>query len=84
MLSCMQKGRVYHDKKLVLSGRLVKSKAVMAGMTLTELNKRAGFSVNYIGRLWDRDNMQLSTIVRIANALECSVCDLLEEREVEA
>jgi DNA-binding Xre family transcriptional regulator len=70
-------------KKLVLSGRLVKSKAVMAGMTLTELNDKAGFSKNYIGRLWDRDNMQLSTIVRVAKALEVGVCDLLEEREVE-
>ncbi len=70
-------------KKLVLSGRLAKAKAAMAGITLTEVNDRAGFSKNYVGRLWNKDNMQLSTLVRIAKALECSVCDLLEEREVE-
>jgi DNA-binding Xre family transcriptional regulator len=71
------------QRKTVLSERLVKSKAALQGMSLVALNKKAGFGMNYIYRLWNKETVTLESINKIANVLNCSVCDLLEEREVE-
>lgn len=70
-------------KKTVLSGRIVKSKAAFLGLSLTELNDKAGFGTNYIYRLWDKDAVTLESVNRIATVLGCGVCDLLEDVEVD-
>lgn len=67
------------ERKSVLSGRIVKSKAALAGMSLTEVNDKAGFGTNYINRLWDKDKVTLESINKIAQVLGCKACDLLEE-----
>lgn len=69
-------------KRTVLSDRLVKSKAALKGIPLSQVNAEAGFGPNYIYRLWGTDKMQLSTINKIADVLGCKSCDLLEEVEV--
>jgi DNA-binding Xre family transcriptional regulator len=68
-------------KKTILSGRIVKSKAAFLGISLSDLNDRAGFGSNYIYRLWDRDKVTLESVNKIASVLGCKACDLLEEVE---
>ena len=70
-------------KILIFSQRLLKSQAALAEMTIQEVNERAGFSPNYIHRLYGRENIQLNTINRIAHAIGCHSSDLMEEVEIE-
>lgn len=70
--------------KTVLSARKVKSRAALKEMTLQQINDAAGFGPGYIYRLWGSEDILVSTVNRIAQALDCGVCDLLEEVEVEA
>jgi DNA-binding Xre family transcriptional regulator len=65
--------------KTVLSERLVKSRAAYLQKSLTEVNKETGLGDGYIYRLWNTDKMMLDTVNRIAAALNCQACDLLEE-----
>ncbi|RIK43690.1 MAG: hypothetical protein DCC55_04975 [Chloroflexi bacterium] len=73
-------------RKTILSRRLVKARAAMIDKTLMEISAAAGFppASGYIYRTLDRDNVQLSTINRIAAALGCSARDILEEVETDA
>lgn len=66
-------------KRTVLSERKTKAAAAMIGVTLEHVNEQAGLGVAYVSRKWGRDNIELSTINRIANVLGCSACDITEE-----
>ena len=68
-------------KKTVLSKKLTEIATIRQDKTLVRVNDEAGFGPNFIYRLWGRDNIQLSTVNRIANVLGCSACDILEEIE---
>lgn len=70
-------------KKYVLSERKTKSVAALAGLTLTELNVKAGLGASYMSRKWGKDNIELSTVNKIAAAIGCSTIDLLEETEAQ-
>jgi DNA-binding Xre family transcriptional regulator len=72
-------------RKTILSRRLVKVRAAMIDKTLMEISAAAGFppASGYIYRTLDRDNVQLSTVNRIAAALGCSAGDILEEVEMD-
>lgn len=71
--------------KTVLSRRLVRSRAALINKSLLEINDEAGFppGSGYIYRILDRNNIHLATIDRVAVALGCKVCDILEEIEEE-
>lgn len=71
------------ERKIVVSERKVKSRAALLGMTLGELNEKAGFGEHSIYRMWGKDRMTLNTLTRIANVLGCDIADLLEEAEGE-
>src|SRR4051812_34152294 len=72
-------------KKAVLSKKLIERAAIRIDKTtLVKINEEAGFGPNFICRLWGRDNIELSTVDRIANVLGCSACDMIEEVEVTA
>ena len=68
--------------KTVLSERLVKSRAAYIQKSLADVNKESGLGNGYIYRLWNSDKIMLDTINRIADALDCKSCDLLEEVEI--
>lgn len=67
----------------VLSERLVKSRAAYLGKSLMDVNIETGLGNGYIYRLWNRSNVTLKTIDRIAKALDCSFFDLVEDVEKE-
>lgn len=71
------------ERKIVVSERKVKSRAALLGMTLGQLNEKAGFGEHSIYRMWGKDRMTLNTLTRIANVLQCDIADLLEESEGE-
>jgi len=70
-------------QRTVLSERQVKSRAALLGMSVLAVNDKAGFGTNYIYRLWGKDTVTLESVNRIAMALGCNVCDLIEVVEVE-
>ena len=72
-------------RKTILSSRLVHSRAELLEKSLLSISRAAGLptKAGYIYRLLGRDNVHLSTVNRIALALGCSVCDILEEIEVD-
>jgi hypothetical protein len=72
-------------RKTILSSRLVHSRAELLGKSLLSISQAAGLPTKsgYIYRLLGRDNVHLSTVNRIALALRCRVCDILEEIEVD-
>lgn len=72
-------------RKTILSGRLVRARAALLEKSMTDLNTDAGFpsKSTYIYRLFGRDNIHLGTVNRIAAALGCSACEILEEVEEE-
>ncbi len=65
--------------KTVLSERLVKSRAAYLQKSLAEISKETGLGNGYIYRLWNTDKMMIGTVNRIAEALDCKACELLEE-----
>lgn len=67
--------------KTVLSSKKMKIRAATIEKSLEEASKEAGLGHGYIYRLGGKDTMSLNTLDRIAKALQCSVCDLLEEVE---
>lgn len=67
--------------KTVLSSRMMKARAAMAEKSLEAVSLEIGLGHGYIYRIGGKDTMSLNTINRIAQALGCSVCDLLEEVE---
>ncbi len=70
--------------KSVLSTKKMKSKATLLDKSLEDVAKEVGLGHGYIYRLGGKDTMSLNTINRIAQALECSACDLIEEVEDDA
>lgn len=68
--------------KTVLSERQVKGRAALLGMTIQEVNDKAGFGNHYMYRIWGKSTITLRTVDRIAKVLGCSVCDLLEVEDV--
>lgn len=67
------------EKRMVFSERKTKAAAALAGITLDDVNERAGLGIAYVSRKWGRDNLELTTLNRIADAIGCSAVDLLEE-----
>jgi DNA-binding Xre family transcriptional regulator len=64
--------------KSVLSRRLVKRRAALADRTVRQVGIDAGFKNTYIYQILDSDGVTLTTLNRIAGALDCNVADLLE------
>lgn len=69
--------------KTILSSRKMKSQAALIEKSLEAVSVEIGLGHGYIYRIGGKDTMSLNTINRIAQALDCSVCDLLEEVEEE-
>ena len=67
------------ERRTILSKKLVQKQGIDKEMSLAQINDKAGLTTNYIYRILDDDRMQLSTLNQIALALDCSVCELLEE-----
>ena len=57
------------ERKIVVSERKVKSRAALLGITLGELNEKAGFGEHAIYRMWGKDRITLNTLNRISNVL---------------
>ena len=70
-------------RRMIISERKVKSRAALLGITLGELNEKAGFGEHAIYRMWGKDRITLNTLNRISNVLGCDIADLLEEAEAE-
>lgn len=70
--------------KTILSSKKMRIHAAIAGKTLESAGAEVGIKNGYIYRVGDKDTASLSTVNRIAQALGCRVCDLLEEVEEEA
>ena len=67
--------------KTVLSSRKMKIRAATIEKSLEVASKEAELGHGYIYRIGGKDTMSLNTLSRIAKALDCRVCDLLEEVE---
>ena len=65
--------------KTVLSSRKMKSRAALIDISMEDAAQVAGLGVGYIYRIGGKDSMSLNTIGRIAKALRCEVCDILED-----
>lgn len=65
--------------KTVLSSRKMKAQAALVEKSLEAVSVEIGLGHGYIYRIGGKDTMSLNTINRIAEALGCSVCDLLDE-----
>lgn len=65
--------------KTVLSSRKMKSRAALIDISMEDAAQIARLGVGYIYRIGGKDSMSLSTIGRIAKALRCEVCDILED-----
>lgn len=65
--------------KTILSSRKMKSQAALIEKSLEEVSMEIGLGHGYIYRIGGKDTMSLNTINRIAQALGCSVGDLIEE-----
>lgn len=65
----------------VLDETKVKIEAIKAGKSLRQVNDEAGLGINYIYRCFGTSKIQLATIDAIANALGCSIFDLLTEED---
>lgn len=65
--------------KTILSAKKMKVRAATLAISLERAGDQVGLRNGYIYRLGGKNTMTLSTLDRIANALQCSVCDLLEE-----
>lgn len=57
----------------------MKARAAMLETSLEKAGDQVGLRNGYIYRIGGKNTMTLSTLDRIASALQCSVCDLLEE-----
>lgn len=66
--------------KMILSRRLVRAKAAMLDKTLEEVGEAAGMrpGQNYIYRVLDSDGVTLRTLDKIAQALGCEICEIIE------
>ena len=67
--------------KTVLSERLVKSRAAYLQKSVAAISEETGLGNGYIYRLWNTDKMMLGTVNRIAEALDCTARELMEEVE---
>jgi DNA-binding Xre family transcriptional regulator len=65
----------------VLSAKKMKSMAALLGKSLEDVAGEVGLGHGYIYRIGGKDTVSLNTINRIAQALKCSACDLIEEVE---
>jgi len=65
----------------VLSAKKMKSMAALLGKSLEDVAGEVGLGHGYIYRIGGKDTVSLNTINRIARALKCSACALIEEVE---
>ena len=68
-------------KRTVLSKKLVRIKAAERGMSVRQVGQAAMMAgkSDYIYRILGKGTPQIQTVGRIAEALGCSICDILEE-----
>lgn len=66
-------------KTLIVNGMYIKVLGVKRGLTLAEINRRAGLSHGWIHKVLDRDTTSLAVVAKIAAALgdDVSPLDLL-------
>jgi len=73
----MLAGREVTMEKMVYSKHKAEIACAIAGISMSEVNERAGFGPNYIYRL-DGENITLKTVNRIAHAIGVPAVELMD------